>query len=45
MGASPDWVKLAEAFGAKGMQSRRGELVDDIKAAWTRTARSSWTCA
>ena len=31
MGASPDWVKLAEAFGATGMRvDRQG------RAAWTR---------
>ena len=29
MGASPDWVKLAEAFGATGMRvTDKGELVD-----------------
>ncbi len=34
MGASPDWVKLAEAFGAVGMRtSDKGELVDVMKAA------------
>ena len=34
MGASPDWVKLAEAFGAKGIQLTQKEtLVDDMKAA------------
>jgi len=34
MGASPDWVKLAEAFGAVGMRtSDKGELVDVMKTA------------
>ncbi len=34
MGASPDWVKLAEAFGAKGMRLEdKGELLDGMKAA------------
>jgi acetolactate synthase I/II/III large subunit len=34
MGASPDWVKLAEAFGAKGVRtSDKGELVDVMKSA------------
>jgi acetolactate synthase I/II/III large subunit len=34
MGASPDWVKLAEAFGAKGVRiSDKGELVDGMKSA------------
>ena len=34
MGASPDWVKLAEAFGAKGMQvTEKGELVGAFKDA------------
>jgi acetolactate synthase-1/2/3 large subunit len=34
MGASPDWVKLAEAFGAKGMRtSDKGELLDVMKTA------------
>jgi acetolactate synthase-1/2/3 large subunit len=34
MGASPDWVKLAEAFGAKGMLvSDKSELKDSFKAA------------
>jgi acetolactate synthase I/II/III large subunit len=34
MGASPDWVKLAEAFGAKGVKLDRKEtLVDDMKSA------------
>ena len=34
MGASPDWVKLAEAFGAKGMRwSDKDELVDGMKTA------------
>jgi acetolactate synthase-1/2/3 large subunit len=32
MGASPDWVKLAEAFGAKGMLiEKEGDLVAGIK--------------
>ena len=45
-GASPDWVKLAEAFGAKGvMVSDKGALLDTFKEAWPRTARCSWTCA
>jgi len=34
MGSSPDWVKLAEAFGAKGVRtSDKGELVDVMKSA------------
>jgi acetolactate synthase I/II/III large subunit len=34
MGASPDWVKLAEAFGAVGMRvSDKNELVDAMKTA------------
>src|SRR6187551_3054979 len=34
MGASPDWVKLAEAFGARGMKiEEKGELVDGFKEA------------
>jgi len=34
MGSSPDWVKLAEAFGAKGMRLEdKGELLDGMKAA------------
>ncbi len=34
MGSSPDWVKLAEAFGAKGVKLEKKEtLVDDMKAA------------
>jgi acetolactate synthase-1/2/3 large subunit len=34
MGSSPDWVKLAEAFGAKGLKLERKEtLVEDMKAA------------
>src|SRR5215208_5245581 len=34
MGSSPDWVKLAEAFGAKGMLvSDKAELKDTFKAA------------
>jgi acetolactate synthase-1/2/3 large subunit len=34
MGTSPDWVKLAEAFGAKGMRVEdKSELVDSFKAA------------
>ena len=34
MGASPDWVKLAEAFGAKGMRLEdKGELLDGMKTA------------
>ncbi|MDQ3587188.1 MAG: biosynthetic-type acetolactate synthase large subunit [Actinomycetota bacterium] len=34
MGSSPDWVKLAEAFGAKGVQlTRKESLVDDMKDA------------
>jgi acetolactate synthase I/II/III large subunit len=34
MGTSPDWVKLAEAFGATGMLvSEKGELVDAFKEA------------
>jgi acetolactate synthase-1/2/3 large subunit len=34
MGTSPDWVKLAEAYGAAGMRcSDKGELVDVMRAA------------
>ena len=47
MGASPDWVKLAEAFGATGMrdrgQERAGRRLQG--GARRRTARCSWTCA
>jgi acetolactate synthase I/II/III large subunit len=34
MGGSPDWVKLAEAFGARGMQvTEKSQLVDSFKEA------------
>jgi acetolactate synthase-1/2/3 large subunit len=34
MGSSPDWVKLAEAFGARGMKIEdKNELVDGFKEA------------
>ncbi len=34
MGSSPDWVKLAEAFGAKGMKIEdKSELLDGMKSA------------
>jgi acetolactate synthase I/II/III large subunit len=34
MGSSPDWVKLAEAFGAKGMRlEKKDELLDGMKEA------------
>jgi len=34
MGTTPDWVKLAEAYGATGMRAtRKEELVDQMKAA------------
>ena len=34
MGASPDWVKLADAFGCLGMRvTDKGELVDSMKTA------------
>jgi acetolactate synthase-1/2/3 large subunit len=34
MGASPDWVKLAEAFGAVGMRvTDKGDLTDAMKTA------------
>jgi acetolactate synthase I/II/III large subunit len=34
MGSSPDWVKLAEAFGARGMRIEdKSELVDGFKEA------------
>jgi acetolactate synthase-1/2/3 large subunit len=34
MGASPDWVKLAEAFGATGMRiTKKDELADGMKTA------------
>ena len=47
MGASPDWVKLAEAFGAtrhaRGRQvGAEGRLRHGARG---RTARCSWTCA
>ena len=47
MGSSPDWVKLAEAFGAHGHAHRgqgraRGRLQGGARR---RTARCSWTCA
>ena len=33
MGASPDWVKLAEAFGAMGVRvSDKGDVVDAMQA-------------
>jgi acetolactate synthase I/II/III large subunit len=34
MGSSPDWMKLADAFGARGMKiEEKGELVDGFKEA------------
>src|SRR6201989_355834 len=34
MGSSPDWVKLAEAFGAKGMRvTEKGELGESFRTA------------
>ncbi|WP_121258089.1 biosynthetic-type acetolactate synthase large subunit [Solirubrobacter pauli] len=34
MGSFPDWVKLAEAYGATGVQlTEKGTLVEDLKAA------------
>jgi acetolactate synthase-1/2/3 large subunit len=34
MGSSPDWVKLADAFGARGLKIEdKGELVDGFKEA------------
>src|SRR4029450_7313137 len=34
MGSSPDWVKLAEAFGARGMRvSEKSELKDAFRSA------------
>jgi acetolactate synthase I/II/III large subunit len=34
MGSSPDWVKLADAFGAKGIRAtEKGELVETFKEA------------
>src|ERR687894_3104159 len=34
MGTTPDWVKLAEAYGAAGMRcERKEELVDTMRAA------------
>ncbi|HEY2636056.1 MAG TPA: thiamine pyrophosphate-dependent enzyme, partial [Solirubrobacteraceae bacterium] len=34
MGASPDWVKLAEAYGATGFRfDDKGTLVDDLRGA------------
>ena len=44
MGASPDWVKLAEAYGATGMRiTHKDELVDGMKTALATdgTGRSS----
>ena len=33
MGSSPDWVKLAEAFGAKGVKLEdKSELLDGMKS-------------
>ena len=47
MGQFPDFVKLAEAYGATGMRlTDKTTLVDDMQAALaTRRARSSSTCA
>ena len=46
MGASPDWVKLAEAFGATGMRvTDKDELVDGMKTALETDGPSCWsTC-
>jgi acetolactate synthase-1/2/3 large subunit len=34
MGTTPDWVKLAEAYGAAGMRATdKGELVDQMREA------------
>ena len=34
MGSTPDWVKLAEAYGATGMRcTRKGELVESMRTA------------
>ena len=45
MGASPDWVKLAEAFGASGMRSptRTSWWAASRRRSPTR-APCSWTC-
>ena len=44
MGSSPDWVKLAEAFGAKGMQvTTRASSSAPSRRRSPRTARCSWT--
>jgi acetolactate synthase-1/2/3 large subunit len=37
MGPSPDWVKLAEAFGATGLRvTEKGELADAFRSALTQ---------
>jgi acetolactate synthase-1/2/3 large subunit len=33
MGSSPDWVKLAEAFGATGMRCERSEELEETMRA------------
>ena len=47
MGSSPDWVKLAEAFGAKGMLIEdKSELLDGMKTVLAeRRPGASATCA
>ena len=46
MGSSPDWVKLAEAFGAKGMRCENSaDLEEQMARRWSTTARSCSTSA
>ena len=47
MGESPDWVKLAEAFGATGMRVDRNDELDDVIARRRSRPRARcWsTCA
>ena len=46
MGASPDWVKLAEAFGAKGVRIEdKAELLDGMKSVLAEDGPVSATSA
>ena len=47
MGSSPDWVKLAEAFGARGMRVEPGRRGRGRDARGDRAPRARWcsTCA
>ena len=46
MGQWPDFVKLAEAYGATGMRlTDKRSLVDDLRRRWPPTGRCSSTCA